>query len=136
MIKSVKLAELSVKIVIAFLDEQCLLIEYNNCNKNYQKKFDEKLKKRFFNKYKFSNHDINNFILFYFIVAKRCLPIWIHEWLRKIHWNIITWKRRFLQSPKYGKYYWCRLHALKKLCKDFEIKELREYHDLHVQSDE
>ena len=35
MIKSVKLAELSVKIVIAFLDEQCLLIEYNNCNKNY-----------------------------------------------------------------------------------------------------
>ena len=38
------------------------------CNKNYQKKFDEKLKERFFNKYIFSNHDINMF-------KKRCLPI-------------------------------------------------------------
>ena len=33
------------------------------CNKNYQHKFDEKLKKRFFNAYKFSNHDNNKFIL-------------------------------------------------------------------------
>ena len=34
------------------------------CNKNYSKKFDETLKKRFFNTYKFSNYDINKFILF------------------------------------------------------------------------
>ena len=33
------------------------------CNKNYQRKFDEKLKERFFNTYKFSNHDNNKFIL-------------------------------------------------------------------------
>ena len=33
------------------------------CNKNCQTKFDEKLKERFFNTYKFSNHDNNNFIL-------------------------------------------------------------------------
>ena len=33
------------------------------CNKNYQKKFDEILRKRSANIYKFSNHDINNFIL-------------------------------------------------------------------------
>ena len=31
------------------------------CNKNGQQKFDEKLKKRFFNKYKFSKHDNNKF---------------------------------------------------------------------------
>ena len=30
------------------------------CNKVYQHKFDEKLQKRFFNKYKFSNQDNNN----------------------------------------------------------------------------
>ena len=30
---------------------------------NYKKRFDEKLKKRFVNTYKFSNHDINKFIL-------------------------------------------------------------------------
>ena len=41
------------------------LIEYKClcCNKNYQQKFDEKLKERFFNTYNFSNHDINKFIL-------------------------------------------------------------------------
>ena len=33
------------------------------CNKNYQKQFGENLKKRFFNRYKFLNHDINKFIL-------------------------------------------------------------------------
>ena len=41
------------------------LIEYKclSCNKNYQRKFDEKLKEPFFNTYKFSNHDNNKFIL-------------------------------------------------------------------------
>ena len=41
------------------------LIEYKClcCNKNYQHKFDEKLKKRFFNTYKFSNNHNNKFIL-------------------------------------------------------------------------
>ena len=41
------------------------LIEYKClcCNKNYQRKFDERLKKRFFNTYKFSNHDNKKLIL-------------------------------------------------------------------------
>ena len=33
------------------------------CNKNYKKKFNEDLKKQFFNTYRFSNHDISKFIL-------------------------------------------------------------------------
>ena len=32
-------------------------------SKNYQKRLDKNLKKRFFNTHKFSNHDINKFIL-------------------------------------------------------------------------
>ena len=59
---------------IKYIDYDCFL-EYTNfednlieykclcCNKNYQKKFDENLKKNFFNTYKFSNHDINMFNL-------------------------------------------------------------------------
>ena len=41
------------------------LIEYKclYCNKNYQHKFDEKLKEQLFNTYKFSNNDNTNFIL-------------------------------------------------------------------------
>ena len=33
------------------------------CNKNYQHKVDEKSKERFFNTYKFSNHDNDKFLL-------------------------------------------------------------------------
>ena len=41
------------------------LIKYKclSCKKSYQWKFDEKLKERFFNTYKFTNHDNNKFIL-------------------------------------------------------------------------
>ena len=43
------------------------LIEYkcSCCNKNYRQKFDEKLKERFFNTYKFSNHGNIKFILLF-----------------------------------------------------------------------
>ena len=40
------------------IERKCLC-----CNKNYQNKFDEKLKERYFNTYKSSNHDNNKFIL-------------------------------------------------------------------------
>ena len=42
------------------------LIEYKYlcCDKNYQQKFDEKLKEQFFNACKFSNHDNKKLILF------------------------------------------------------------------------
>ena len=41
------------------------LIEYKCffCNKHYQNKFYEKLKERFFNTYKFSDHGNNKFVL-------------------------------------------------------------------------
>ena len=47
---------------IEFKDD---LIKYKclYCNKCYQRKFDEKLKERLFNTYKFSNYDINKLIL-------------------------------------------------------------------------
>ena len=37
------------------IEQKCLCFD-----KNYQRKFDEKLKERFFNAYKVSNHDNNN----------------------------------------------------------------------------
>ena len=45
---------------LAYTNVKDDLIEYKCfcCNKNYHKKFDENLKKRFGNTYKFSNHDI------------------------------------------------------------------------------
>ena len=48
------------------MDTQNDLIEYKClcCYKNYQQKFDEKSMQRFFDTYKFSNHDKNKFDLF------------------------------------------------------------------------
>ena len=58
------------------------LIEYKClcCNKNYKKKFDENLKKRYFNTHKFSDHDINNFIL---LLQNRCLSSLIYTDCKK-----------------------------------------------------
>ena len=68
MIKNVKIVELHTKYATVFLNTQTLkadLIEYKclSCNKNYQQKFDEKLKEQFLNTYTFSIHDKNKFIL-------------------------------------------------------------------------
>ena len=68
MIKNVKHVELNISITTVFFEYTNFednLIEYKClcCNKNYQHKFDEKLKERFFNTYKFSNHNNNRFSL-------------------------------------------------------------------------
>ena len=50
------------------------------CNKNYQQKFDEKLMERFFNTYKFSNHNNNNIIL---LLQKDVCPYeYVDDWER------------------------------------------------------
>ena len=64
-----------------------------------------------------------------------CSSRLIHGWFGKIHWNIITWQRRFLQSTKYGRYNVADYTHAKRACKDFEIKNVEEYNDLYVQSD-
>ena len=78
--KYVKRVELNTEIVTAFLNTHNFkiiikdnLIEYKClcCSKDYQKMFAKNLKKRFFNTYKFSDHDKKN----YFFAVKRCLPI-------------------------------------------------------------
>ena len=42
---------------------------------------------------------------------------------------------RFLQSPKYGRYYWSRLCARKNTLQRFWDKKCRRIYDLYVQSD-
>ena len=79
------------------------------CNKNYQQKFDEKSKERFLNMYKFSNHDNHN----------KTLPE-KEDFYSHLNMEDIT-------DADYA--------HLKKVCKDFKMKNLGEHHDLYVLSD-
>ena len=68
MIKNVKICGIKYKNCDCFLEQTNFkddLTKYKRfcCNKNYQQKFDKKLKERFSNTYKFSNQDNNKFIL-------------------------------------------------------------------------
>ena len=90
-----------------FLEYECVKgnsIKYKcpSCNENYSNKLDEELKKRFKNTLKFSNNDINRFIL---LLRKGvCSDQYINE--RK--------KTNETSLPAYYCYYLCRLHAYKK----------------------
>ena len=61
MIKNVKDVELNISIATVFSN----IIKYKclSCNRSHQRKFDEKLKERSFNTYKFPNYGNNKFIL-------------------------------------------------------------------------
>ena len=98
------------------------LIEYKClcCNKNYQQKFNEKLKGRFFNTYKFSNHDNSKFILLLRI------SVYSYEYMD-------DWEKFSETSLPEKEDIYIRLnmeditdvdyaHA-KRVCKDFEIKK-------------
>ena len=49
--------------MIVFLNMNLIKYKCLTCNKNYSNKIDEELKKRFKNTIKFSNDNINKFIL-------------------------------------------------------------------------
>ena len=88
------------------------------CNKNYQHKFDENLKERFFN-------------------TCKCLSLcnaYKDDW-EKFNKTSLPKKTEFynhlnMEDITDGDY----AHA-KRVCKDFEIKNLGEYHDLYIQHD-
>ena len=109
------------------------LIKYrcSSCNKSSQRKFDKKLKERIFNTYKFSNHDNNEFILFF---PKGVCPYeYITDWA-KLNEVSLPEKEDFyshlnmedITDPGYA--------YAKRVREDFEIN-LGEYHDLDVQRD-
>ena len=99
-------------------------------DKNYQRKFDEKLKERFFNAYKVSNHDNNYFILF--LQKDIYLYEYMDDW-EKFNETSLPEKEDFYSHLNMEDITDADYAHAKIVCKNFEIKNLGEYHDLYVQ---
>ena len=102
-----------------------------SCNKCYSKKLNEELKRKFKNTFKFSNNDINKSIL---LLKKGVYPFEYMDYWEKFNKTTLSEKEGFynnlnLEGITAADY----MHA-KKVCKDFEIKNLGIYHDLYLKS--
>ena len=110
------------------------LIKYKclSCNKDYSKKLDKKSKKQFKNTFKFSNNDINKFIL---LLRKCVYPYeYMDEW-EKFNETSLPEKEGFYSNLNMGDITGPNYMHAKRVCKDFEINNLGEYHDLYLKSD-
>ena len=107
------------------------LIEYKClcCNKTYQKRFDENLKKIFANTYKFSNHDINKFILL--LQKYAYLNDYMCDW-EKFNETPFPENENFHSHLKMEDITDTDYMHAKGVCKDFEIKDLGGYHNVYV----
>ena len=108
------------------------LIEYkcSCCNKFI--KFDEELKRRFFNTYKFSNHNNNKFIL---LLQKGISPYeYVNDW-EKLNETSLSEKEDFYSHLNMEDITDVDYAHAERVCKNFKIKKIGEYYDLYVQSD-
>ena len=117
-----------------FLDyETDNLIKYSclSCNKDYSNKLDEKFFKKFRNTFKFSNNDINKFIL---LLRKGVYPCeYMDDWER---FNETTLpEKEFYSNLKMEEITDANCMHGKRVCKDFEIKNLGEHHALCLKID-
>ena len=102
------------------------------CNKNYQDKLGEKLKERFFNTHKFSNHNSNKFIL---LLRTGVYPYEHMDYSENFNETSLTEIEDFYDHLNTEDITDADYAHAKRIFKEFEIKDLEEYHDLYVQSD-
>ena len=110
------------------------LIKYKcvSCDKKYPKKLNEEFEKKYKSTFKFSNNDSNKFILF---LRKGADPYeYMDDW-KKFDETALPEKDEFhinLNTENITDIVYT--HA-KRVCKNFEIKNLSEYHELYLKSD-
>ena len=110
------------------------LIKYKclSCNKDYSNKLYEKLKKQFKNTFTFSDNDTNRFFL---LLRKGVYPYeYIDDW-EKFNETTLPEKEEFYSNLNIEDITDADYIHAKRVCKDFEIKNLGEYHDFYLKSD-
>ena len=100
--------------------------KYLCCNKNYPHKFDEKLKERFFNTYKYSNHNNNNFVL---LLWKGAYTYEYIDYWEKFNETSLLEKHDFYSHLNIEDITDADYAHAKRSYKDVKIKKLGEYHD-------
>ena len=102
------------------------------CNRDYSNKLDKELKKKFKNTFKFFNNDINNPIL---LLRKGFYPYeYMDDWEKFIE-TTLPEKEEFYSSLSMEEFTDADYMHGKRVCKDFKIKNLGEYHDWYLKSD-
>ena len=94
-----------------------------HCNKNYQHKFDKKLKEQFFYVYKF-------ILLF----QKGVYPYEYKDDWENFNETSLSEKEHFYNQINMENIIDADYKHTRRVCKDFEMKNLGEYYDLYVQS--
>ena len=110
------------------------LIKYNClfCNKEYSNKLNEELKKTFKNTFKFSNNDINKFIS---LLRKGVYPYeYMDDW-EKFNETTLSEKENIYNNLNIEDITETYYKHGKRVRKDFEIKNLGEYHYFCLRSD-
>ena len=105
---------------------ECTCLSFN---KDYSNKLDEKLKKRFKNTFKFSDNDIDKFIL----LLREC--VYPYEYMgesEKFNEIALPEKEEFYSNLNIEDITDADYVHGKIVCEDFEIKRLGEYHDLYL----
>ena len=100
------------------------LIKYKclSCNKEYSDKVDEELKKKFKNTFKFSNHDIKNYIL---LLRKGVYPYECTGDWEEFNEMTLHEKEEFYINLNMEEITDADYMYRRKDCKDFEIKKIR-----------
>ena len=127
-----KFTKLNVENCDRFLEYESakdILIKYKclSCNTKYSNKIDKELKKRFKNTFKFKK----------FILLLR-KGAYLYEYMKhyqKLNETRLPEKEEFYSNLNMEDVTDAIYMHVKRVCKDFEIKNLGEYHDLYLKSD-
>ena len=112
--------------------DEKLILRCFSCKKNYEKDFNIELIKRFANTYNFCDNDLNKFIL---LLRKGVYP---HEYMdnwERFDETSLPDKESFYSSLNMENIDDIDYRHGNNMFKRFKLKNLREYHDLYVQSD-
>ena len=101
-------------------------------SKNHIKQFNKDLSKRFENIYEFCDSDINKFIL---LLRKGVYPYKYRDCWERFNEELLPHKIFFYGNLKMEDTTDVSYRHAKRVIKNFNNNNLRDYHDLHVQSD-